>query len=64
MSKFTEDKKPFTEEDKRRFNGAAEHVENVDNSNPKSKKFVDVDDKIVMAEGEEKVRRVCNHYLH
>ncbi|TIA92803.1 hypothetical protein E3P81_01236 [Wallemia ichthyophaga] len=55
MSKFTEDKKPFTEEDKRRFNGAAEHVENVDNSNPKSKKFVDVDDKIVMAEGEEKV---------
>ncbi|TIA82914.1 hypothetical protein E3P98_01111 [Wallemia ichthyophaga] len=55
MSKFTEDKKPFTEEDKRRFNGVAEHVENVDNSNPKSKKFVDVDDKIVMAEGEEKV---------
>ena len=59
--------KRFTEEDKKRFNGTVEHVEDADgdadlDSNKKSK-FVDVDEKLVVAEGEEKVRGTVSNVL-
>lgn len=52
----------FTEDDKKRFNGTVEHVEDAQSSNSNAKsKFVDVDEKLVMAEGEEKVSVL--HYI-
>ncbi|TIB74899.1 hypothetical protein E3Q18_02846 [Wallemia mellicola] len=44
----------FTLEDKKRFNGTAEHVEDADEKSNSKQKFVDVDEKVLMAEGEDK----------
>ncbi|TIB84010.1 hypothetical protein E3Q19_04471, partial [Wallemia mellicola] len=47
--------KKFTLEDKKRFNGAIEHVEDINsNANAKSA-FVDVDEKLLISEGEDKI---------
>lgn len=58
----------FTDDDKKQFNNTIEHVEDVQSRNPNSSaKFVDIDEKLVMAEGEEKVSAfvmaACAHTL-
>lgn len=53
--------KKFTLEDKKRFNGAIEHVEDINsNANAKSA-FVDVDEKLLISEGEDKVRMTVTY---
>ncbi|TIB77822.1 putative myo-inositol transporter 2, partial [Wallemia mellicola] len=47
--------KTFTLEDKKRFNGTVEHVEDVDSKSNTKPKFVDVDEKVLLAEGEDKI---------
>ncbi|TIA76222.1 hypothetical protein E3P91_00166 [Wallemia ichthyophaga] len=46
----------FTDDDKKQFNNTIEHVEDVQSRKPNtSAKFVDIDEKLVVAEGEEKI---------
>lgn len=52
--------KTFTLEDKKRFNGTVEHVEDVDSKPNTKPKFVDVDEKVLLAEGEDKVHVALN----
>ncbi|TIA94423.1 hypothetical protein E3P77_00168 [Wallemia ichthyophaga] len=47
----------FTDDDKKQFNNTIEHVEDVQSRKPNtSAKFVDIDEKLVVAEGEEKLQ--------
>lgn len=47
--------KTFTLDEKKRFNGTVEHIDNIDiKANAKSK-FINVDEDLLMAEGEDKV---------
>lgn len=58
--------KTFTLEDKKRFNGIVEHVEDIDNKPNTKPKFIDVDEKVLLAEGEDKVRvcfEQCNNQI-
>ena len=55
--------KRFTEDDKKRFNGTVEHVEDADADSRKKLQFVDVDEQLVVAEGEERVGEVVPNVL-
>lgn len=52
--------KKFTLEDKKRFNGVVEHVEHIDSNTNAKSKFVDVDEKLLISEGEDKVRMMLS----
>ncbi|TIB68016.1 hypothetical protein E3Q22_04437, partial [Wallemia mellicola] len=45
--------KKFTLEDKKRFNGAIEHVEDINSNTNAKSAFVDVDEKLLISEGYE-----------
>ncbi|TIB65947.1 hypothetical protein E3Q06_04427 [Wallemia mellicola] len=47
--------KKFTLEDKKRFNGAIEHVEDINSNTNAKSAFVDVDEKLLISEGEDKI---------
>lgn len=52
--------KKFTLEDKKRFNGTIEHVEDVNSNTNAKSNFVDVDEKLLISEGEDKVRMMLH----
>lgn len=47
--------KTFTLDEKKRFNGTIEHIDNTDNHTNDKSKFINVDEELLMAEGEDKV---------
>ncbi|TIC06037.1 hypothetical protein E3Q15_04468 [Wallemia mellicola] len=47
--------KTFTLDEKKRFNGTIEHIDNTDNHTNYKSKFINVDEELLMAEGEDKI---------